>query len=128
MNKDQIEKFRILLEKEFNELKVELAEVGEKDIDHISNWSPTPEDDGGARLSEVGDSVKREEEFLNRSAILSDLEIRYHNVRLALKKIKGGQYGICEVSGKPIEFERLEVNPAARTNIENKDIELPPKL
>lgn len=127
MTEGQIEKFRIRLEKELVELREELQQVGDKEVDHVSNWDPKPGDDG-EKLSEEGDMAKREEDFLNSSAILDDLEVRYHNVRLALKKIQNKTYGICEVSGDPIEMERLEVNPAARTNLANKDVDLPTKL
>jgi len=57
----------------------------------------------------------RTEEYDERRATLATLEGRYNNIRLALKKITDGNYGICEVSGEPIEEDRLEANPAART-------------
>ncbi len=49
------------------------------------------------------------------------LENRWNEVRAALKKIEAGTYGICEISGEPIEEDRLEVNPAARTCKEHMD-------
>ena len=33
----------------------------------------------------------------------------------ALEKMEKGTYGICEVCNKPIEEDRLEANPAAKT-------------
>lgn len=36
----------------------------------------------------------------------------------ALARIDEGTYGICEVSGEPISYERLEAKPWARTTIE----------
>ena len=44
------------------------------------------------------------------------LQARLTDVNVALGKIENGTYGICEVSGEPIEADRLEANPAARTN------------
>ena len=41
----------------------------------------------------------------------------------ALQKIKAGAYGVCEISGEPIEVERLAANPAARTTLANADRE-----
>ena len=56
-----------------------------------------------------------EEEFSQRSATLGELEIRWNNIKDALKRIEEGTYGICEVEGEPIELDRLEANPAAKT-------------
>ena len=49
------------------------------------------------------------------SIVLDELEVRYQNVSLALKKIVDGSFGKCEVDGSPIEEDRLDANPAART-------------
>ena len=62
--------------------------------------------------------VGKELESLARNEAISDtLETRYKNVTDALYKIEqnDGSYGVCEVSGEPIEEDRLEANPAART-------------
>lgn len=67
------------------------------------------------------------EEWETRRAVLAQLETRYRNITRALDKIKDGTYGICEISSDPIEKERLEANPAARTNLANleREKELP---
>ncbi len=73
------------------------------------------EDDGSrADSNENADDV---ELFENRVATLNELEIRYAEVKRALKKIEVESYGICEISGEKIEIERLLANPSARTNI-----------
>ena len=59
------------------------------------------------------------ESLARNESITNDLEARYKNVIDALKKIELGTYGICEVSGDPIELDRLDANPAARTNKAN---------
>ena len=60
-------------------------------------------------------------------AELAELENRYTAITRALQKIENGTYGICEISGAPIEPERLAANPAARTCIAhmNEEYELP---
>lgn len=60
----------------------------------------------------MGDMAEAAEE---RIATLALLETRYRNIVRALQKIDAGTYGICEISGEPIEADRLIVNPAART-------------
>lgn len=52
-----------------------------------------------------------------RLAVFIDLKTRYHAIVRALEKIAAGTYGICEISGHPIEETRLQANPAARTCI-----------
>ncbi|OGG88587.1 hypothetical protein A2592_00325 [Candidatus Kaiserbacteria bacterium RIFOXYD1_FULL_42_15] len=58
-----------------------------------------------------------------RVATLAELETRYHNIVRALNKIENGSYGICEVCNEPIEPERLDANPAARTCLTHLDEE-----
>ena len=41
----------------------------------------------------------------------------------ALDKIKGGTYGVSDVSGKPIPQERLEAYPEATTLVDEQDPE-----
>ncbi len=62
--------------------------------------------------ADLGDGY---EETAEHIATLALLETRYRNVVRALEKIDHGTYGICEISGGPIEPERLQANPAART-------------
>ena len=42
-------------------------------------------------------------------------------VRRALKRMEGGTYGTCEVSGKPIPVARLDALPYATTLVEFAD-------
>ena len=54
-----------------------------------------------------------------------DLSIEEHEEQLlaeidaAIKRIDDGTYGICEVDGTPIEFERLQALPWARTHVKH---------
>ncbi len=75
--------------------------------------------------TEADDSLQgdQSEAADERVATLALLETRYRNVVRALNKITDGTYGICEFSGHPIEPERLEANPAARTCIADRERE-----
>ena len=90
---------------------------------HTDDWEArfdfesTEESDSDLR----GDVAEAAEE---RIATLPLLEPRYRNIVRALSKIEAGQYGICEISGAPIEPERLLANPAARTCIAHLDDEI----
>ena len=81
---------------------------------------PDKADLGNADENVEADAV---EEWNGRRALMAQLEIRYRNIKRALEKIANGTYGICEISGEPIEEERLHANPAARTNLANIDRE-----
>ena len=78
------------------------------------DWVATPE---GVATSQADPNVvaDRNEDWAERRATLSALEIRFNNIKRALNKIEAGTYGVCEISGEPIEADRLEANPAART-------------
>ena len=110
----ETEKFKVLLEEELDKLNTEMKELGVKNPEVKGDWVERANalDTTNADLNEVAD---RTEEYDERRATLATLEGRYNNLRRALKKIAEGKYGICEVSGEPIEEDRLEANPAART-------------
>lgn len=122
-NDIDVQYFKSKLEAEQKKLEGELATVGRINPDNASDWQPTPAalDTIASDENEMADSI---EEYEEHSAVLKDLEIQLNDVKRALKKIEDGNYGICEISGEPIEKERLEANPAARTTIAHKDAEL----
>lgn len=109
------------LEEEHKGLEVELNSIAVLSPD-TGDWVavPPPVDPSNADTDITADTT---EEWNERRAILAQLEIRYRNVNRALAKINDGSYGVCEVSGEPIEQERLQANPAARTNIANREKE-----
>ena len=106
--------FKELLEKERGEIEKELATVGRKNPDQAGDWEAT-EPEGERDFAEEGDRAEGIENFENNNAVLFQLETRLKEVNAALEKIEDGTYGICEVSGEPIEEDRLEANPAATT-------------
>lgn len=109
------------LEAELVVVTDELHTLGIHNPDVPEDWIATPEPDAGE--SDPNTEADRVEEWNERRAILADLETRYNNLRRALTKIETGTYGVCELSGGPIEPERLAANPAARTCIAHKDHE-----
>ena len=108
-------KFKSLLESELKLLEKELNTVGRRNPNNPSDREAVQGETNidTADRNEVADGIEQYEE---NSGILKELETRYNNVKLALEKIEGGKYGICEISGEEIELDRLEANPAARTS------------
>ncbi|MDD5318482.1 MAG: TraR/DksA C4-type zinc finger protein [Candidatus Pacebacteria bacterium] len=106
--------FKEKLEKELATLETELKSVGQEDPKNIDGWNARKGDEDpipGDR-SEVADSLETLEE---NTAVVGQLEKQLHEVEKALEKIKKGAYGSCEICHQPIEADRLEANPSART-------------
>jgi RNA polymerase-binding transcription factor DksA len=106
------------LQEEQARLEKELATIGRINPDNPSDWEATPVDPG-SRESDPNDKADMIEDYETNTAILKQLEIQLIDVKDALVKIEDGTYGMCEVSGHPIEEGRLEANPAARTCMEH---------
>lgn len=111
MNTD---KYKALLETELAKLTSELQSLGIHNPEVPEDWVEKMVDNDTVN-ADPNDVADRTEEYDTRRAELSVLEGRWNDVRDALKKIEAGTYGICELSGDPIEEDRLEANPAART-------------
>lgn len=124
MTEKDIEHFKNALLSEKKLLEQEMNDVGVKnptaDEGSTADWIAKPDDMDilGADENEVADEM---ESFQNNQAILGSLETRYREVTAALERIEQGTYGICKVTGKEIERERLEANPAADTSIAHRE-------
>ena len=116
-----IEVYKTTLETELTRVTSDLETVATKHPE-TGDWVAIPvSGDLGNADENVGADVV--EEWNARRALMAQLEIRYRNITRALEKIETGTFGICEISGEPIEEERLHANPAARTNLANIDRE-----
>ena len=110
------------LEEEKANLTSELSSFALKDKDVPGDWDAVREDDPSN--SNTSDTVAEElEDMSERKATEKPLEERLAKVNLALDKITEGKYGFCEINGEPIEEDRLEANPAARTCKEHMEEE-----
>jgi RNA polymerase-binding transcription factor DksA len=108
------ELFKKALEAELELLRGELKGIGRVNPDNPADWEalPEPMDTSTADKNESADSI---EEFEVNTAIVKSLETRWNAVKDALAEIEEGTYGFCQIGGEPIEKERLEANPSART-------------
>lgn len=113
------------IETQLKNIITELETIGTYDALN-DDWKAIPEQEASsspdADLNTNADVV---EEWNERRATLSDLEIEYRDLKRALNKIANGTYGVCEISGQAIEEKRLAAKPDARTciahmNDENK--------
>ncbi len=113
------EHFKKLLLKEKARLEKDLSSLGRVNPDNPQDWEATPSDESEEKSPDLNKMADAVEDFEARTATLKELESYLQEVNHALAKIEAGTYGICEVSGEPIEEDRLEAYPAARTNKEN---------
>ena len=96
------------METSLHEVAVFNKETGE--------WEAKGEDmETMSPMQDENEFADKLEEFDEHREELPALAARWADIKHALEKIEKGTYGICEVSGQPIEQERLEANPAART-------------
>jgi RNA polymerase-binding transcription factor DksA len=107
-----LEHFKDLLIKEKAVLEKDLSGLGHKvsssDVWESDNQAPVD----NADREDVASNI---EEFEEKNDTLRILETQLAEVNHALQKIEDGTFGICEVSKEPIELDRLEANPSART-------------
>ncbi|MCI5108689.1 MAG: hypothetical protein MRY49_02475 [Candidatus Pacebacteria bacterium] len=113
-NKD-LEYFKTKLESELQEIIKELQHVGRINPDNPKDWEATPDHLSEEERTDENEVADKIEGFESNTAILKQLEIRFNEIKSALERIEKGTYGMCEVSKKEIERDRLEANPAART-------------
>jgi RNA polymerase-binding transcription factor DksA len=106
--------FKDRLEKEKAKLENELQALGRKNPENPADWEPGTPNAGESRADPL-DVAERTTEFDTNASIVADLETRYNDVVAALTRMENGTYGICEVAQEPIDDERLEADPAART-------------
>ncbi len=105
------------LEEEKVRLVAELSKIGKLDPE-TGEWSAQAEayDQSEADYTNAAD---RNEDFEEKSALMTELEARYIEVETALSKMHDNEYGLCDICGKQIEEERLAINPAAQTCMEH---------
>jgi len=106
--------YKTKLEEEKKLLENELGSLGK--VNDAGDWEATPDSEiSNQEVPDEADMAEKAEDYEERSIKLSSLGLRLSDVNKALGKIEGDKYGICEVCGKEIEEDRLEVNPAALT-------------
>tara|TARA_B100001778_G_scaffold220044_1_gene182409 strand:- start:305 stop:673 length:369 start_codon:yes stop_codon:yes gene_type:complete len=115
MDTQKIEAFKAKIETELQEVIEELKTVGRVNPENPLDWEPLPEKLSEEERTDQNEIADKIEGFESNTAILKQLEIRFNELKDALKRIEEGTYGTCETSGEPIEEDRLEANPAART-------------
>ena len=114
-----IEEFRRLLNKERAQLtalhreqvadvRAEMADASENELSHTSTFDSAENEDTAAIMAD-----RDRETALDENAVQT-----LHEIDHALERMAAGEYGICEVTGKPIPVERLRAIPWATMTVE----------
>ncbi|MED4213990.1 yteA family sporulation protein, partial [Priestia megaterium] len=111
----QINQFKSVLEKQKQELEQTIQTHENEDraseresVGELSSYDNHPAD----MATEL---YEREKDF----GLIELWHKQLEDTKHALQKIEAGTYGICEVSGEEIPFERLEAMPTATTCIQH---------
>jgi len=116
MDKGLTNQLKEKLEKDKKNIEKQLERFATKDEKLKDDWDTrfprfNGRETGSAALEQAADEV---EEYSTLLPIEYSLELWLKKINLALKKIKMGQYGICEKCQKKIKKERLKIYPAAQ--------------
>lgn len=113
---DQISELRAQLDSERTRIQGNVTDLNEE---LTSSASDTTEEHG--LETHIGDQGT--DTFLrSRDAALEEHETRLlTEIDAALERLDAGNYGICEVDGTAISFERLQALPWARTHAEHAE-------
>jgi DnaK suppressor protein len=118
LSAEQLQNFKKKLEEEKTKLETDLKEVGHKNNAVPGDWEAVSTDNDESIKADKNEVADKIEEYEANTALVNQFETRLTEVNEALARMKDGTYGICRVSGKHIEIERLEANPAATTSKE----------
>ncbi len=110
MNKNDLRHYESLLKKERKQVIQEIENIEQK----IKIDSPEGNVDTNPYPYHWADVATQEENKEMDSQILSQMSKKLEMIDSALEKIRQETYGKCEICGKSVEKERLEIIPYAR--------------
>lgn len=98
---------------ELNYFKEILAGRKEQIVKNIADVNSELEQLNSQELNDEGDHASANNSSMVESAIVKQQEKELREIDIALSKISGGNYGVCEMCEDPIGFQRLKVKPHA---------------
>lgn len=117
LSQEKIAEYKEKLEAEKTLLEKEIMTLGHT-MDEEGNWMATAVEQPGPLGNDDPDKnvqADYNEEVGENQATSDVLKQRHNEIIASLKNIEEGTYGICSISGNPIEEDRLDANPAAKT-------------
>lgn len=105
--RERLEAEKARVESLIGQLKGELEDEQASEDAELSKYAQHPADT-------ASDTFEREKDL----SILDGLEAELAELEAVLRRIDDGTYGVDELTGEPIDPERLEAMPSARRNVE----------
>jgi RNA polymerase-binding transcription factor DksA len=106
--RERLETERVRVTGLIDSVRGELGDTSETDqLGDLSGYDQHPADQGT-------ETFEREKDL----SILEGLESDLAEIEAALQRLDEGTYGIDEFTGEPINPDRLDAIPTARTNVE----------
>ena len=68
-------------------------------------------------LTDAGEAASLREEVARASGVADQHNRTIAEIDRALRRLETGRYGVSEISGEPIYYERLSLIPWARTGL-----------
>jgi len=93
---------------EIADIRAESEDASENELSHTSTFDSAENEDTAAIMAD-----RDREMALDENAVQT-----LHEIDHALSRFDTGDYGICEVTGKPIPVERLRAIPWATMTVE----------
>ena len=111
LSKDDLAHFkqRLQMMKDRNQERIDEAEGPNDSVGELAHYDNHPGDMGTEQFEQERDAGLE----IMRQDQVQDIED-------AMQRIEDGTYGYSQKSGKPIPFERLEVQPTARNLVEEE--------
>lgn len=98
-------------------LEEQLGTIAKQSSENPSDWNAVTDEVESEPSADKNDRADAIEDLEENTSITNELEARLKDVNDALERIEAGTFGKDETTGEEISPERLEANPAARTNI-----------
>lgn len=117
MEQTKLQEFKTKLLDEKARLEMELATIAKQNPEKPGDWEAVIDESDIEDRADKNDLADSFEDLEENTSITETLEARLSEVVAALARIEDGSYGKDEKTGEDISAERLEANPAARTNI-----------
>lgn len=86
----------------------------------IEETDPTNQVDRD-EYNESGDDSVENYEILESESLSETAGDLISELKAGLQRMESGTYGVDEVTGEPIPFDRLQLFPEARTNVDTTD-------
>ena len=120
MNKEDLKYFKELLEKKRAEVVKNIDYLRKVALDSTNQEASGDHSAYSFHMADQGtDAINKEKAFLFDSRDEKYLK----QIDAALERIENGTYGICRVTGKLINKERLKLVPHATLSIEAKNMQ-----